>query len=498
MGDDNQVNGNDTSQKRSSKQNCCVVHCSNTYNSTTPAVKFYAFPNHWKDAEKKAKWVSAVKRKNEDGTPWQPSKYSRICSEHFVGGSKSEHPLHPAYYPTIFPNAYKKKPNTDGDGKRFLRKMHRNKRCATSSVTSSEDVALHIEPDEPVAMDFSCQTTFEDECDFFEFAVAHNGNEVGTTAKIPKQANLTKQVSDKCCGPNSAEERHVLECSGFHGYYSITTEEGLSSLAGVGFTAFMWLLNLLPNKNIVKIRKVDRLLIFLMKMKTGLSYIALGILFGINRTSSKRIFTSTLMLLVQKCQQVVTWPTKSSIIATMPPVFFKHYPNCRVIIDCTEAKIEQPARIDHRVHMYSHYKGGFTIKFLIGIAPNGAITFVSKCYGGRSSDTHITNDCGLLNYLEPGDVVLADKGFPGIKSDNALFVLPPFLNDGHLTEEQVHETYNVASVRIHVERSIQRVKNYNILQKLKSHLLPYVDDIVFMSCVLANLQPPIIKQDENM
>ncbi|XP_011884037.1 PREDICTED: uncharacterized protein LOC105571173 [Vollenhovia emeryi] len=41
-----------------------------------------------------------------DGSPWEPSSRSRICSQHFVGGEKSEHPCSPAYLPTIFPEEY--------------------------------------------------------------------------------------------------------------------------------------------------------------------------------------------------------------------------------------------------------------------------------------------------------------------------------------------------------------------------------------------------------
>jgi len=52
---------------------------------------------------------------------------------------------------------------------------------------------------------------------------------------------------------------------------------------------------------------------------------------------------------------------------------------------------------------------------LVAITPSGFISFVSKCYGGRSSDTFITNDCGFLSKLQLNNEVMADKGFPGIK-----------------------------------------------------------------------------------
>jgi hypothetical protein len=54
------------------------------------------------------------------------------------------------------------------------------------------------------------------------------------------------------------------------------------------------------------------------------------------------------------------------------------------------------------------------MKYLIGVAPSGLIIFLSKAYGGRVTDCQLTADSGLLKLLEPGDVVLADKGLPSI------------------------------------------------------------------------------------
>jgi len=118
------------------------------------------------------------------------------------------------------------------------------------------------------------------------------------------------------------------------------------------------------------------------------------------------------------------------------------------------------------------------------------ITFVSKAYGGRASDSFITNDSGLLNLLEPGDQVTADKEFPGIKTSvnekNSILVIPPFMHNRVFTKDEIIQTYNITSVRIHVERSIQRIP---------IELLEYIDDIIFVCCVMTNLQPPLIKSN---
>ena len=86
------------------------------------------------------------------------------------------------------------------------------------------------------------------------------------------------------------------------------------------------------------------------------------------------------------------------------------------IIDCTEFRIEVPAGVDKRVFYYSHYKKGFTAKVLISITPGDFISFKSKVARGRKSDSQITIESGLIDYLADGDVVLADKGFPEIRT----------------------------------------------------------------------------------
>lgn len=94
--------------------------------------------------------------------------------------------------------------------------------------------------------------------------------------------------------------------------------------------------------------------------------------------------------------------------------------------------------------------------------------------------------------------VMPSAGFPGIKapveSKHGVMVFPPFAK-GHLqfTNEEMEMTYQVAQVRIHVERVIQRVKVFNILNSgVPTELISCMTDIVRMCCVLVNLQPPII------
>ena len=80
-----------------------------------------------------------------------------------------------------------------------------------------------------------------------------------------------------------------------------------------------------------------------------------------------------------------------------------------VIIDCFEVFIEKPSNLLARAQAYSNYKSHNTIKVLIGISSQGTITFVSQAWGDRTSDKFLTENCGLLNKLKPGDLVMADR-----------------------------------------------------------------------------------------
>ena len=94
------------------------------------------------------------------------------------------------------------------------------------------------------------------------------------------------------------------------------------------------------------------------------------------------------------------------------------------------------------------YKSHNTAKGLIGIAPNGFGSFISNLYGGHISDKKITEMCGIIDLLEPGDMVMADKGFNIqhiLAAKNVKLNMPPFLRGkAQLSLEEELETRSIA------------------------------------------------------
>ena len=90
---------------------------------------------------------------------------------------------------------------------------------------------------------------------------------------------------------------------------------------------------------------------------------------------------------------------------------------------------------------------------------------------GVASDKEITRHCGLPELLEPGDAVMADKGFDircklmliGVRLN-----ILPFAKKNTCTQtpaRDVVSTQLIVSLRIHdiVERAIKCIKQYRIL-----------------------------------
>ena len=180
----------------------------------------------------------------------------------------------------------------------------------------------------------------------------------------------------------------------------------------------------------------------------------------------------------------------------MPDSFKRRYPNCRVIIDCTEIYTETPQSLSNKGRMYSDYKSHMTWKVLIGISPNGVITHVSDLWSGSISDKQVTKLSKLVEKCEPGDAIMGDKGFliADLCTTNGIhLIIPPFKKNGRLSKSEVESTRRIANLRIHVERAMERIKNFRIINGVVPiSLHDKISKIVFIVCALCNLMPPPI------
>ncbi|GFR11617.1 uncharacterized protein TNCT_449431 [Trichonephila clavata] len=107
-----------------------------------------------------------------------------------------------------------------------------------------------------------------------------------------------------------------------------------------------------------KRRSIDRYFMFLVKLRTGISNEFLSVLFGISDSTVSRDFNLVTDVLHDKLKLQDVFPTKD----------------------------EKPASPMEQQMTFSRYKNANTLKGMIGITPNGAISFISELYSGSISD----------------------------------------------------------------------------------------------------------------
>ena len=236
-----------------------------------------------------------------------------------------------------------------------------------------------------------------------------------------------------------------------------------------------------------------------MKLRLGLLNEDLANRFGISSATCFVIFSSWIKLLSKILgTPLSTWLDREVVRSNLPKTFEGKYGKTRCIIDCTEVYIDRPKSLENQAKTWSDYKKHNTIKFLVAIAPSGFITFVSKCYGGRASDQFICQDSGFYKLLEYGDEVMADRGFQ-IQEDLLYYYcrlsIPPGARiKAQMTKTECSKTKDIANLRIHVERAINRIKTFRILKNtIPLTSSPLADDIISTCAALCNIQAPLIR-----
>ena len=232
----------------------------------------------------------------------------------------------------------------------------------------------------------------------------------------------------------------------------------------------------------------------LVRLHAGAQEVDLSVRFGLSQSVS-RIATTWINLMYQSLKAIYRFPPWHIVKKYMPEAFKQHYPNTRIIIDATEFTIERPSSLVSQSNTFSTYKSRNTVKVLIGVTPSGAI---SDCYEGSISDKKkLVEVSGLLEKLEPGDEIMADKGFLiqdmlaplGVR----LNVPPLQRSNSQMAAEDVILTKRIAQLRIHVERAIGRVKEFCILQGvLPAAMWDSINQIVYVCCMLTNFSPPLV------
>ena len=244
-----------------------------------------------------------------------------------------------------------------------------------------------------------------------------------------------------------------------------------------------------------KLTSKNEYLLTLMRLRLGLLNEDLADRFGISTTICSNIFKTWIRFLVQTLGKLVAWLPKENNMKNMAKA---GHSRLRVIIDCSKVFIKRPKSVTVQAATWSDYKLHNTVKFLIGKLPAGYVTFLSDRCSGRSSDKFITANSGFYDCLDNYDEVMADRGFQ-IKEELMLKFCTLSVPQGarvkaQMTTAESKTNKNVANLRIHIERDINRIKPFRISKSiLPITILHNIDDIVKPCAPLCNLKPLLFK-----
>ena len=232
----------------------------------------------------------------------------------------------------------------------------------------------------------------------------------------------------------------------------------------------------------------------LIRLRLNLTINDLSYRFNISRSTTSSVVLKWINIMFVRLRPLIMWPGREEIISTATVSFRQYFKTkVEVIIDCFEIFINKPSNLKACSATWSQYKHHNTIKFLIGISPQGVITFISKAWGGRTSDKYLTENSKFLNNLLPRGFDIAESvGFYCAKVK-----IPAFTKGKkQVSGTDVESTRRIASVRIHVERVIGLVrKKYTILQSIlpldflitKDGYYTTIDKIVTACSALCNI-----------
>ena len=149
----------------------------------------------------------------------------------------------------------------------------------------------------------------------------------------------------------------------------------------------------------------------------------------------------------------------------------------RILIDSFETSVPRPSKEPQQKRLYSGKKKRHTLKTQVVTDPSGEILDIDAGHRGPAADKTIYVESSVREQF-PNAAKQGDKGYHGAKDVEMPHRKP---RGGELRSEQREENKHMASVRVHVEHGIRRVKAFKIVRenyRLATGVFPMVASAV--------------------
>nr|XP_033809036.1 uncharacterized protein LOC117364183 isoform X2 [Geotrypetes seraphini] len=397
---------------------CCVPFCnSDSRYNADKQISFHRIPAFHAEPQRHNEWLKKIRR--DPGPLFKVGACTRVCSKHFlptdfVRTLTGRRNLKPNCIPSVFfwsKDAVLQPPPSSPK----TRKLGKNKNSLESIMPASQIQAqkteqLHLPLWSSSSLDHCYDVSPISESEMLDAA--------------RKEITRLQQQTEVLEGKLFFLERFSNDSSlinfytGFRDY--ATLKDLFLSLKPTTLNMKKWKQCQEDGYNRVKANEdpgeeslalIDQFFLFLCKVRQGFLEQDLAVRFNVSQCTVTRVIITWANYLHFMLAPSLQWPSREDIDKDMPACFQATYPHTRLILDCIEVKVQTESQnvLGSRTLIYSSY---ITFKGLIGMSPLGSVIFVSPLFNSYISDKAIINLSGILNLLEPNDVVIADKSFP--------------------------------------------------------------------------------------
>ena len=415
----------------------CLPFCKSAFytrDGIPTGIRFFKFP----DDHRKLRWLNLIKRKeNKKPDVFRVSKHTKICQKHFKTTDISrsyntgKHTLKKGAEPSGFecwPESFRKKVKEErkAPADRFAASISGNYLMDVENeitVSQDEDMATEEKSDVGSETEYDCPSCKDLRQQLHDIRLENIKLKSENEELLSKVSELNETVKE-------------YEESQFS-YENISKDPALfKSFTGLPHDRFVMLYHICnPGSKSENIRYYDaakvkaqkevenmhlqdhdycnktkrkagprpkenpkeQLFMTLFWLRCSPTLIFLTFIKKLPLTTVSRYLITWVNYLYFVLGSIPIWATKEQIKLSMPQCSKDTYPDTRCIIDCTELFTQVPSSLAIQSALYSTYKHHVTCNGLIGIAPSGAVIFVSQLYPGSLSDKEIVCRSGFLN-----------------------------------------------------------------------------------------------------
>ncbi|XP_056401633.1 uncharacterized protein LOC130295189 [Hyla sarda] len=419
---------------------CCVPFCnSDSRYNADKKISFHRIPAFHVEPQRHRDWLNRIRR--EPGPNFKVSSCTRVCSKHFLPSDfvrtlTGKRNLKPYSVPCIFQWS---------TNEMAQEQMSIPKRNSGSSKNMLQPILPSLpqvqnnKPSQPIEMTASILDHCYDLPPMTDTEMLHAARE--EIARL-QQRNAALEQNLFFLERFSSDSSLIYFYTGFKDYSTLKVV--FSTLTETEGSSVKWKQcqqegDLSVSRESVPelegMAQIDQFFLFLCKVRQGFHDQDLSIRFNVSQSRVARIIITWAHYLYLVLGEIPLWRSRETECQDVPECFKASYPRTRVTLHCAEIKVQTsntdsvPSQLCHN---HAVYKG------LLGIAPHGAVIFISPLYSGCASKRDIIKSSGILELLEPGDWVVTEKDFliqDLVESIGAFVVIPPIITTTALPRE---------------------------------------------------------------